>query len=209
MAAGLIGIAMAYLLEGFEWLFYGVAEGTLPERVEAAPPWRRVLAPALGGAAAGALWWWERASGGVVGVEDAVADGSGTTAARMGLTRPFADGALQVLVVGAGNSVGREGAPRLMAGAVAARLARWLGLEAGTTTLLVAAAAGAGLAAMDNVLKICRALDLTVEELNSIVAKSAPVRTQEEDGIDPHLLELIRRLSLEKQLALKLLLADM
>ena len=150
-AAGLIGIAMAYLLEGFEWLFYGIAEGTLPERVEAAPPWRRVLAPALGGAAAGALWWWERATGGVVGVEDAVADGSGTAAARMGLTRPFADGALQVLVVGAGNSVGREGAPRLMAGAVAARLARWLGLEAGTTTLLVAAAAGAGLAAMYNV----------------------------------------------------------
>ena len=150
-AAGLIGIAMAYLLEGFEWLFYGIAEGTLPERVEAAPAWRRVLAPALGGAAAGALWWWERATGGVVGVENAVADDSGNAAVRMGLRRPFADGALQVLVVGAGNSVGREGAPRLMSGAVAARLARWLGLEAGTTTLLVAAAAGAGLAAMYNV----------------------------------------------------------
>ncbi len=146
-AAGLVGIAMACLLEGFEWLFYGVREGALPERVAAAPAWRRVLAPALGGALAGALWWWERATGGVVGVEDVVADGSGA-AARMGLARPFADGVLQVLTVGAGNSVGREGAPRLMAGAVAARLARWLGLEAGATTLLVAAAAGAGLAAM-------------------------------------------------------------
>ena len=29
-AAGLIGIAMARLLEGFEWLFYGVREGALP-----------------------------------------------------------------------------------------------------------------------------------------------------------------------------------
>ena len=38
-----------------------------------------------------------------------------------------------------------------MVGAVAARLARWLGLEPGVTTLLVAAAAGAGLAAMYNV----------------------------------------------------------
>ena len=150
-AAGLVGIAMAYLLEGFEWLFYGVREGALPERVAAAPAWRRVLAPALGGVLAGALWWWERATGGVVGVEAAVADGSGAAAARMGLVRPFADGVLQVLTVGAGNSVGREGAPRLMAGAVAARLARWLGLEAGATTLLVAAAAGAGLAAMYNV----------------------------------------------------------
>ena len=150
-AAGLIGIAMARLLEGFEWLFYGVREGALPERVEAAPVWRRVLAPAVGGALAGALWWWERATGGVVGVETAVRDGSGTTARRMGLVRPFADGVLQVLTVGAGNSVGREGAPRLMAGAAAARLARRLGLEPPATTLLVAAAAGAGLAAMYDV----------------------------------------------------------
>ncbi len=150
-AAGLIGIAMARLLEGFEWLFYGVHEGALPERVEAAPVWRRVLAPAVGGALAGALWWWERATGGVVGVETAVRDGSGTTARRMGLVRPFADGVLQVLTVGAGNSVGREGAPRLMAGAAAARLARRLGLGPPATTLLVAAAAGAGLAAMDDV----------------------------------------------------------
>ena len=142
---------MARLLEGFEWLFYGVREGALPERVEAAPVWRRVLAPAVGGALAGALWWWERATGGVVGVETAVRDGSGTTVRRMGLVRPFADGVLQVLTVGAGNSVGREGAPRLMAGAAAARLARRLGLEPPATTLLVAAAAGAGLAAMYDV----------------------------------------------------------
>ena len=54
-AAGLIGIAMDYLLEGFERLFYGIAEGTLPERVERTPPWSRVLTPALGGAAAGEM----------------------------------------------------------------------------------------------------------------------------------------------------------
>ena len=48
-AAGLIGIAMALLLEGFETIFYGVGRGSLPERVAAAPAWRRVTAPALGG----------------------------------------------------------------------------------------------------------------------------------------------------------------
>ena len=46
VAAGLIGIAMALLLELFEALFYGVAHGGLLERLAAAPPWRRVLAPA-------------------------------------------------------------------------------------------------------------------------------------------------------------------
>lgn len=150
VAAGLIGIAMAMLLEVFESLFYGVSEGSLPQRVAAAPSWRRVLAPAAGGAVAGALWWWLRATGGVTGVEDALSDPTGRTASRMGILRPFADAVVQVLTVGSGNSVGREGAPRLAAGAVAARLGSWLRLDAATALMLIAAAAGAGLGAMYN-----------------------------------------------------------
>lgn len=150
VVAGLIGIAMAYLLEGFEWLFYGVRDGALPERVAAADTWRRVTAPALGGLLAGALWWWERTTGGVTTVEAVVSDRSGEVAGRMGILRPVADALLQVLVVGSGGSIGREGAPRLAAGAVAARLASRIGLDRDRTATLVAAAAGAGLAAMYN-----------------------------------------------------------
>ena len=150
VAAGLIGIAMALLLGLFESLFYGVSHGGLLERLAAAPPWRRTLAPALGGLVAGGLWWWLRATGGVADVEAAVADRSGQAAARMGLARPFLDAVTQVLTVGAGNSVGREGAPRLAAGAVAARLATRLGIGRNEGALLIASAAGAGLAAMYN-----------------------------------------------------------
>ena len=150
VAAGLIGIAMALLLELFEALFYGVAHGGLLERLSAAPPWRRVLAPATGGLVAGGLWWWLRATGGVAEVETAVADRSGQAAARIGLARPFLDAVTQVLTVGAGNSVGREGAPRLAAGAVAARLATRLGIGSSEGAILIASAAGAGLAAMYN-----------------------------------------------------------
>ena len=150
VAAGLIGIAMALLLELFEALFYGVAHGGLLERLSAAPPWRRVLAPATGGLVAGGLWWWLRATGGVADVETAVADRSGQAAARIGLARPFLDAVTQVLTVGAGNSVGREGAPRLAAGAVAARLTTRLGIGRTEGAILIASAAGAGLAAMYN-----------------------------------------------------------
>ena len=150
VAAGLIGIAMALLLGLFESLFYGVSHGGLLERLAAAPPWRRALAPALGGLVAGGLWWWLRATGGVADVETAVADRSGQAAARMGLTRPLLDAVTQVLTVGAGNSVGREGAPRLAAGAVAARLATRLGIGRTEGAILIASAAGAGLAAMYN-----------------------------------------------------------
>jgi len=150
VAAGLIGIAMALLLELFESLFYGISHGGLLERLAAAPPWRRALAPALGGLVAGGLWWWLRATGGVADVESAVADRSGQAAPRMGLARPFLDAVTQVLTVGAGNSVGREGAPRLAAGAVAARLATRLGIARSEGAILIASAAGAGLAAMYN-----------------------------------------------------------
>ena len=150
VAAGLIGIAMALLLEVFESLFYGVAHGALLERLAGAPPWRRALAPATGGLVAGGMWWWLRATGGVADVESAVADRSGQAAARMGLARPFLDAVTQVLAVGAGNSVGREGAPRLAAGAVAARLATRLGIGRSEGAILIASAAGAGLAAMYN-----------------------------------------------------------
>lgn len=150
VAAGLVGIAMALLLELFEALFYGVAHGGLLERLAAAPPWRRVLAPTMGGLVAGGVWWWLRATGGVADVETAVADRSGREATRMGLVRPFLDAVTQVLTVGSGNSVGREGAPRLAAGAVAAGLAVRLGIGRPESAILIASAAGAGLAAMYN-----------------------------------------------------------
>ena len=150
VAAGLVGIAMALLLELFEALFYGVAHGGLLERLAAAPPWRRVLAPTMGGLVAGGMWWWLRATGGVADVETAVADRSGREATRMGLVRPFLDAVTQVLTVGSGNSVGREGAPRLAAGAVAAGLTARLGIGRPESAILIASAAGAGLAAMYN-----------------------------------------------------------
>ena len=150
VAAGLIGIAMALLLEVFESLFYGVAHGALLERLAGAPPWRRALAPATGGLVAGGMWWWLRATGGVADVETAVADRSGRAATRMGLARPFLDAVTQVLTVGSGNSVGREGAPRLAAGAVAAGLTARLGIGRPEGAILIASAAGAGLAAMYN-----------------------------------------------------------
>lgn len=150
LAAGLVGLFMAWLLEFFQHLAYGGQGHSLIDFVEGAPPWRRVLAPCLGGFLAGLGWLWLRRTGGVVGIVAAVDDITGDSARRMGTVRPTVDALLQVLVVGTGSSIGREGAPRQVAAAVATVLTRWLRVGRAWAPEIIAGAAGAGLAAIYN-----------------------------------------------------------
>ncbi|NHN57289.1 chloride channel protein [Calidifontibacter sp. DB0510] len=139
--AGCAGAALTVLLQAVEHLLFGYASGTFGHAVATAPVWRRLLAPTLGGALAGAGWWWLRRRYAVPSVRSLAAGGVSGRSAGVAA----ADGVLQVLAVGSGASVGREGAPRQLA----AGLAGWV-LRAGGSrhTVLVAAAAGGGLAAV-------------------------------------------------------------
>lgn len=152
MVAGLTAIALALLLEAGEWFFYGVREGELAERVAQAPSWRKVAAPVCAGLLAGLAWWWQRAHGGVGSVEAAVKNPARDSedVRGLGLWRPLGEAIIQVLTVSGGHSIGREGAPRLAAGAVAVWLSRWLRLDAGWLAIVAASTSGAALAAMYN-----------------------------------------------------------
>ena len=78
------------------------------------------------------------------------------------------------------------------------------------TTLLSILNGSIGGAAMDNVLKICGALNIRIEELNNLAANDETEKpaAQKPACIDPQLLKLLQKLPVEKQVALKLLLAD-
>ena len=78
------------------------------------------------------------------------------------------------------------------------------------TTLLSILNGSIGGAAMDNVLKICGTLNIRIEDLNNLASQADPMDTvtPETAGIDPQLLKLIKELSPEKQIALKLLLSN-
>lgn len=78
------------------------------------------------------------------------------------------------------------------------------------TTLLSILNGSIGGAAMDNVLKICGALNIRIEDLNNLAANGETEATESPTtaGIDPQLLKLLQNLPTEKQIALKLLLAD-
>lgn len=144
IAAGLVGAAMVALLHVVEAVAYG-RHGT--PLVQAASPLRRIIAPTAGGILAGFGWWALRRGGEVVPLDATLRD----PARRMGPLRTTADALLQVLVVGAGASIGREGAPRQTAAVLAQQIGRRLGVEADLHRTILAAAAGAGLAAVYNV----------------------------------------------------------
>jgi len=78
------------------------------------------------------------------------------------------------------------------------------------TTLLSILNGSIGGAAMDNVLKICSALNIRIEELNQLSSEDGYSQKPEDskEELDSHLLQLICSLPPEKQVALKILLAS-
>lgn len=144
ITAGLVGAAMVAVMHLVELAAYG-RHGT--SLVQAAAPWRRILAPTLGGILAGLGWWTLRRGGQLVPLRTALHD----PARRMGILRTTADALLQILLVGSGGSLGREGAPRQTSAVLAQHIARRGGVAVDLGPTILAAAAGAGLAAVYNV----------------------------------------------------------
>lgn len=144
--AGLAGMATTLLLHGVEHLFYHYAFGTLLDGVDSSSPVRRAVAPTVGGALAGFGWWLLRRRAQVPALAATIKDHRPIPRIAMSL-----DAALQVLLVGTGASLGREGAPRQLAAAGGDAATSRLSLTARDREILLACAAGAGLAAVYSV----------------------------------------------------------
>jgi H+/Cl- antiporter ClcA len=150
LLAGLAGATTTVLLHWVEHLTYDNPFGTLLQGVTDATRWRRTLGPMVGGALAGLGWWLLRRRTAVPALAETIK--SHRPMPRLAMTL---DAALQVLTVGSGASLGREGAPRQFAAALGdLGTSRWT--SAGTLTprdreILLACAAGAGLGAVYSV----------------------------------------------------------
>ncbi|MEW5808400.1 MAG: chloride channel protein [Actinomycetota bacterium] len=146
LLAGVAGAATTLLLHTVEHLTYRYDFGTLLTGVENSGRWRRALGPMIGGALAGCGWWLLRRRAPVPALS-AVLTGE-RPVRRLALT---GDAALQVLLVGSGASLGREGAPRQLAVAWGdLGTSRWA-LTPRDREILLACAAGAGLGAVYSV----------------------------------------------------------
>jgi H+/Cl- antiporter ClcA len=143
-ASGLAGAGLVGLLRLTQHLAYGYA-ATFPAAVAAAPPWQRVLAPTVGGLLAGLAWMVLRRRH-TPTLEAAVR----SAAPPLPLGRSLAEAVTQIVLVGSGASIGREGAPRLAGAALASTLATIAHLSRRWRRVVVAAAAGAGLGTVYN-----------------------------------------------------------
>jgi H+/Cl- antiporter ClcA len=147
VAAGLAGIALTLLLHVVQHLAFKYTEDTFLQGVIEASPVRRVGALAAGGVVAGVGWWLLRRFTRRHSVERAIS----AEPAPLPVFSTTLDSCLQVIVVGLGASLGREGAPRQLAAAIGGWLAERCRLDAEQRRIVIAAGAGAGLAAVYNV----------------------------------------------------------
>ncbi len=146
LLAGVAGGATTLLLHAVEHLTYHYTFGTLLSGVGDSSPVRRAIGPMIGGALAGAGWWILRRHTEVPGLTETLANGGALPRVPLSI-----DAALQVLLIGSGASLGREGAPRQLAAALGDAATSRLALTARDREILLACAAGAGLGAVYSV----------------------------------------------------------
>lgn len=144
LLAGVAGLATTFVLRAVQHATYHYSFGALLAGVAASSPIRRVVGPMIGAALAGLGWWLLRRRAEVPSLAQ-------TIAAREPVPRLSwsIDALLQVLLVGSGASLGREGAPRQFAAALGDLGTGWLKrLAPRDREVLLACAAGAGLGAV-------------------------------------------------------------
>ena len=146
LLAGVAGAATTLLLHAIEHLTYHYSFGTLLSGVGGSSPVRRALGPMIGGALAGFGWWILRRRNDVPGLTETIKSHRAIPRVSMSI-----DAGLQVLVVGSGASLGREGAPRQFAAALSDFGTSRLVLTPRDKEILLACAAGAGLGAVYSV----------------------------------------------------------
>lgn len=140
---------MMVVLFSVEHVAFGYHTGPFEQAVERACDLRRVASLMVAGAVGGVLWYLVRrvTAGERSDVDDAIWKGY----ARLSFRRCLGSSLISELVIGMGASIGREQAPKVMGAASGSVVSGWFGLTDAQRRLLVACAAGAGLAAVYNV----------------------------------------------------------
>jgi chloride channel protein, CIC family len=149
VGAGLGGGLIMKLLHGVQHLAWSYENGTFLEAVERNSAIRHVSILFGAGILAGVGRWVFRVATGGHGGE--LAEKIWFQSGNLPLVRTLGRAVLSIVLVGLGESLGREGALKQTGATVASALTKWINLTPPQQRLLVACGAGAGIAVAYNV----------------------------------------------------------
>ena len=145
IGTGLVGIACHYLLEGVQWVAFGQHRLDLLQQFEQAGGVRRFLVLCTAGCLAACFWYVLQRRYKILSIRkqiELVGDVSPSPLVQI------LHAVMQIAIVGAGASVGKEGAPREFGALLGSCLSRECSLTLKDQKVLIACGAGAGLAAV-------------------------------------------------------------
>ena len=145
IGTGLVGIACHYLLEGVQRLAFGQNRSDLLQQFQEAGALRRFLVLCVTGVLAAGFWYVLQSRHKILSIRkqiDLAGDREPAPLAHL------LHASMQVAIVGAGASLGKEGAPREVGALLAGHLGKAFSLAIKERRVLIACGAGAGLAAV-------------------------------------------------------------
>ncbi|OZD46436.1 chloride channel protein [Rhodococcus sp. 06-1477-1B] len=147
VATGLAVLLLVFIVHGLEHLVWGHEPGPFLDGLASPSVWWLPIVTVGGAGVVAAIGWYllRRFGRPLATVEQ------GVGGYRMPWWETLFDTVLQVGSVAMGASIGKEVAPRELSAMAGSKLVRWFRLDARWRRILIAAAAGAGLAAVYNV----------------------------------------------------------
>ena len=145
IASGLVGILCHYLLEFIQILVFGNDKSNLLSQFNSVSPFRRFAVLLVVGVLASLFWYFLQRRVSLLSISKAKQLVGKKSPNFLGQSL---HALMQVAIVGAGSSIGKEGAPRELGALFGGSLSKALHLDVVDRQLLIACGAGAGLAAV-------------------------------------------------------------
>lgn len=146
LVSGLAGIFLHFLLELVEGLAFGRSEHESDFLTDGVPPYRIGISLLIVGLASALVWYFLQQKGKLLSIKGQMKEEDARP--PLHFWKQLLHSSWQIVAVGAGAPIGKEGAPREIGALLAGPLAKSFDLSLTDRIFLIACGAGAGLAAV-------------------------------------------------------------
>ena len=146
LVSGFAGIILHDLLEFVEGLVFGHSEHESSFLTDGVPPYRIGISLLIVGLTSALVWYFLQRKGKLLSIKGQMKEEDSRLALHF--WRQLLHSSWQIVAVGGGAPIGKEGAPREIGALLAGRLAKGFDLPLADRIFLIACGAGAGLAAV-------------------------------------------------------------